>query len=128
MEFLRKAKKLGNSAGVLLPKYLLGSEVKVTVVNKPINIKKEALKFLDEHLQDLRGIYITNENPIEILAVSSNIKKLIQDENLKLSIVPISIIKRDLNKAELKAKLIRAKTILNHSLLSDLKQKIRNPA
>ena len=41
MEFLRKAVKVGNSSGVILPKKLLGSEVKVIVVNSPINIKKE---------------------------------------------------------------------------------------
>ena len=41
MPLLRKAVKVGNSAGVILPKSLLGSEVKITVKNRPLNIKKE---------------------------------------------------------------------------------------
>ncbi len=123
MEFIKKAVKVGNSAGVILPKKFLGSEVKITILRKPINIKKEALKILDPYLQEIIGVFIMNEKPIEILAVSSKIKKLIYKDNMKISIVPFGVIKRDFLKNErLREKLLNAKTIFNKSILIELKK------
>ncbi len=127
MEFLKKAIKVGNSAGVLLPKKLLGSEVKITVINRPINIRKEVIKLLEQYFIDLIGIYILNKKPIEVLAISTNLRKIIMNGKLKISIIPISVIKRDIKtKPKLKAKLIRAESILNKSLLFELKKQIRS--
>ena len=67
MEFLRKTVKVGNSSGVILPRKLLGSEVRVIVVKRPVNIK------------------------------------------------------RDIKNLKLKEKIMKAKVILNKSLLYDLK-------
>ena len=121
MEFLRKTIRVGNSAGVILPKRILGSEVKIIVVKRPIDIKKEVLKLLDNYFHDLIGIYITNENPLEVLAVSSKIKEIINSEVMKLSIVPLSVIKRDIKtQNKLKEKIMKAKTILNISMLKAL--------
>jgi hypothetical protein len=126
MILLRKAKKLGNSAGVLLPKKLLGSEVKISVLKRPVNIKKETLKLLGPYFENLRGIYITNKNPIEVLAVSLNVKEIIKNEKIKISVVPFSVVKRDIKtKQALRAKLIRAEIILNKALLSEMKKEIR---
>ena len=129
MEFIKKTVKVGNSSGVILPRKLLGSEVKVIVVKRPLNLKKEAIKLLGPFFRDLAGIYITQENPVEILAISSALKKIIEDGNskIKISIVPLSIIKRDLKiSSVLKEKLGRAKTILNRSLLAELRRDIRS--
>jgi len=121
MELIRKTVRFGNSAGVILPKKLLGSEVRVIVVKRPLNIKKEVMKLLDNYLADIIGIYITNENPLEVLAVSSKIKDIINSEIMKLSIVPLSVIKRDLKtQNKLKEKIMKAKTILNISMLKAL--------
>src|SRR3989338_2906923 len=106
MELIRKTIKVGNSAGVLLPKKLLGSEVKIIVVKRPVNIRKLVFKLLDQnlehHLEDVRGIYIMSktekpiEKPIEVLVISSGINETIDDEKIKINIVPFSIIKRDI--------------------------------
>lgn len=123
-EFIKKAIKVGNSAGVLLPKSLLGSEVKITLVKKPIDIKKDVLKILENYFEDLLGIYIINlGKQIEILAISAGIRKIISTGKYKISIVPLSIIKQDLkNEPRLKIKLNQAKVILNKALLFDLKK------
>jgi hypothetical protein len=129
MEFLRKTRKVGNSAGVILPKSILGSEVKIIVVKRPLNLKKEAIKLLGPFFRDLAGIYIIQENPVEILAISSAIRKVIESGNskIKISIVPLSMIKRDLKiSSVLREKLVRAKTILNRSLLAELRRDIRS--
>ena len=123
MEFIKIAKKVGNSSGVLLPKYLLGSLVKIMVLERKIDVKKEALKLLDSNLLDILGIYVTNKNPVEILAISGNIKKIIKNERIKISIVPLSIIKKDIKNQVLRAKLAKAEIILNQLLLSELLKK-----
>lgn len=122
---MRKTIKVGNSSGVLLPKQLLGSEVRVIVVNQPINIKKEALKLLDNYLPELLGVYIINEKPVEILAISTSTKEIINKNNMKISIVPLSLIRKDITKQGLKDKLLKAKTILNNSLLFELRKEIK---
>ena len=123
MEFIKKAIKLGNSAGVVLPKKLLGSEVKITVINSPANVKKEALKLVDSYLEDLIGIYITNKSPIEVLAVSYETKKVIKKNNIRVLIVPLETIKKDLKgNSELRKKIESCEIILNKFLLKELKQ------
>ena len=60
-EFYRRTVKVGNSAGVLLPKSLLGAEVKVSVINMPHNLKKDALRILEPILENIIGIYIIKQ-------------------------------------------------------------------
>ncbi|MEK6820494.1 MAG: hypothetical protein AABX71_02165 [Nanoarchaeota archaeon] len=127
MDIIKKTIKLGNSAGVLLPKSLLGSEVKISVVNKPVNIKKDALKLLEPYFDELRGAYILNEEPVEVLAISSRLKKIISEDNARISIVPLVLVKRDIKtNLNLRDKIIKAGTILNRALLADLKKEIRS--
>ena len=110
---------------VLLPKKLLGSEVKITVVKRPVDIKKEVLRALYEHLEDLQGVYVINLDPGEILAVSSKTKAIITKKNLKITLIPLEIIKKDIkSKKELRDKLKKAKSILNNLLLLKLKKEI----
>ena len=123
MEFLRKAIKLGNSAGVILPKKLLGAEVRVIVISRPLNIKKEALKILDKDLHSILGIYILNKKPAEVLAITSGIRKVIE-ASIKISLVPLDTIKKDLRaNLQLRKKLEEAEVILNKSLLLSLKSR-----
>ena len=122
MEFIKKAIKVGNSAGVLLPKKLLGCEVKITVISRPFNLKRVILKLLSPHLQDIIGIYLTNKNPLEVLAVSSSTREKIQDGKLALSIIPLAQVRKDIKENEkLKDKILSAEIILNKSLLDTLK-------
>lgn len=127
MEFLRKTVRVGNSAGVILPKKLLGSEVKITVVNMPVNIKKETIRLIEDCLEDVLGIYITGKKPIEVLVVSGDIKKVIQEEKIKIIIIPLSQIKKDIKtNFVLRNKLEKAAAIMNKSLLSKLQKDARN--
>ena len=127
MEFLRKTVKVGNSAGVILPKKLLGSEVKITVMNMPVNIKKEALRMIEDCFEDVLGIYIINKMPVEVLVVSDGIKKIIEEDKIKIIIVPLSKIKKDIKtNFVLRNKLEKAGVILNKNLLSKIQKEARN--
>ena len=123
MALIRKAKKLGNSAGVLLPKKLLGSDVRITVINRPINIKKQTLKIISKDLEEILGVYIVNKDPIEVIAISNNIRKITSSEKIKVTFIPINLIKNDLKKRkDLKQKFKDAETIINNSLLNELRK------
>lgn len=126
--FIKKAVKFGNSAGVLLPKRLLGSEIKIIVLNKPLNIRKDVIRILENYFEELKGIYITNisKETVEILAISSSIQKIITSGKYKINIVPLDVVKKDIKiNLRVRIKLNQAKTILNKSLLFDLRKDIK---
>ena|SRR3989344_7172568 len=142
-QFFRRAIKVGNSAGVLLPRAFLGSQVLVRIVNPPLNIKRDTIKLLEPVLEDLLGIFLisTAENTIvaqnnlgnsaekiskktEILAVSTlQQTKTIEKGNYKIDIVPLLILKKSIKeKSQTREKIAKAKPILNKRLLLELKK------
>lgn len=121
MKFIRKAIKVGNSAGVLLPKKLLGSEVKIIVVKRLRDIKKEVFNAIGNDLQDVLGIYVTSKNPAEVIVISFGLKKILERKDLKIIFVPLNIVKKDIKTSpNLKAKLTNAEAIMNRHLLNEL--------
>ncbi|MFA5019819.1 MAG: hypothetical protein WC533_01830 [Candidatus Pacearchaeota archaeon] len=127
--FFRKTIKVGNSSGVLLPKTLLGSDVIVTVINRPFNIKKDVLLMLEPAIEDIIGVYlITSGNKkVEVLAVSSSTESLIEKGRYKISIVPIKLLEKSLkNKKPIQDKIKNAQPILNQHLLISLKKGIKS--
>ncbi len=124
-EFYRRTIKLGNSAGVLLPKSVLGSDVKVTIIHHPHNIKKEVLSVLNPILDNVIGIFlIKNENRrFESLVVSNNINRHIERGNFFVDIVSIDRIKKSIKeKKDTREKILKARPILNKTLLEELKR------
>lgn len=123
--FLRKTRKVGNSCGVLLPKYLLGADVRVLVINQPMNIKKDTINLLENYLEDILGIYLIKieKNKAEILAISTNIKIHFQKGKYLIDIVPLDLIKKSIKeKKETSDKIKNARVILNKKLLFELKK------
>jgi hypothetical protein len=126
MKFIRKTIKVGNSSGVLLPKKLLGSEVKVIVVNRPKNIKRDVLKAIEKDLGDVVGICITQKKPVEVFVISNTLRKKLEKEDMKIIFVPVSVLKRDLKTNDnLRNKISKAEPIMNSNLLDELKQEAR---
>ena len=127
MEFIRKAVKLGNSAGVILPRRLLGAEVKITVVARPVNIKRETLNLISEYLSDVIGIFVINRTPLEVLVVSGTTKRVYETPRIKVIVIPISTIKKDMKtNFILRQRLEKAMPVLNKSLLATLKQEAKS--
>jgi len=126
MDIIKKAVKVGNSAGILLPKKLLGADIKVSVVKMPLDIKKEAMKLADNYLADIEGIYIINKKPVEVLAVTNILKKMINSSNIRLILVPLLQLKKDVKENEqLRKKLLESEAILNKKLLHELIKEAR---
>ena len=123
-KFLRKTVKVGNSCGVILPKYLLGANVRVIVVSHPLNPKKDVMNILESVMENILGIYIIKieSNFVEILAVTTDLRDHIEKGRYKIDLVPLQVIKKSVReKSEVKEKIKNAKVIINKNLLSELR-------
>ena len=58
MELIKPIVRVGNSAGVLVPKDWLNGEARVTLVKKPQNIRQNTLEILNAYLPHIIGLYL----------------------------------------------------------------------
>lgn len=109
---IKKIIRVGNSAGVLLPKEWYGGEVKVELVKKPLNIEADLFKILNSYLSSIIGIYLTGSyarkeqterSDVDILVITEDLDKKINygkynlilisqknlEDSLKKSILPL---------------------------------------
>jgi predicted nucleotidyltransferase len=128
---VREVTKIGNGAHIFAPKEWLGNQVKIILMPKGQNIKKEILNILEIYLEDIIGIYLVGsyareeeekDSDIDVIAISKNIKKEIISGKYHLSIAPLKGIKNTMKyHPELVIPRIReAKVILNPQLLEEL--------
>lgn len=130
MEIIKNTVKIGNSAGVLLPKKYLNSEVKIIL--EPLNIEKDILKILLEEkvLADLLGVYLVGsharkeqniESDVDILVITSNTDKKISKEKYEIICISKKELENQLNKniLPLLPMIREAKTIINKELIKN---------
>jgi len=133
VELLKKIVRVGNSAGVVLPKEWLNGLARIELVEKPLDIKKDTLEILSPYLEDLLGIYLVGsyargeqdlESDVDIIAISRGIQKEIKEGKYNFSIYSLENIKATLEKNPLMIlpRLLEAKPIFNSSLLKELKK------
>jgi len=131
-ELIRPIVKVGNSAGVILPREWLNGKAKIELISKPLNIKKEVIEILDPYLENIVGIYLTGsyargeqtaESDIDVLAITNIINKKVTDGKYNIILVQKSKLEENLkiNIMPLLPMLIEAKPIMNRELLDKLK-------
>ena len=126
-EFYRRAIRVGNSAGILIPRKFLGADVKAVIINPPRNIKKDSMDILEPFLEEILGVYLITkaEKKAEVLAISTNINKHLEKGFYKINIVPLHIIKKSIaEKDSVKEIIKKAETIINPKLLAELRKNI----
>lgn len=126
--------KVGNSAGVILPKNWLNGTAKIELVDKPINVQKDILEILKEELEDVAGIYLygsyarreqRKDSDIDVLVITERKNEKI--ERGKYNIILIS--KNNLEKALAENALPiipiikETKPIINKELIEKYKKK-----
>ena len=127
-KLIRPIVKLGNSAGVLLPKEWLKGEAKVELIRKPLDIKGDILGLLDKYLCDTKGIYlvgsyardeIRKESDIDVLVVTNKITKKISKGKYNIILISEKNIEKTLkeNVLPLLPMLKEAKSVINKSLI-----------
>jgi predicted nucleotidyltransferase len=135
MELVRNIVRVGNSAGVILPKDWYGGQAKVVLMQKPISIKKDVLEILSPYLESILGIYLvgsyarneqTSDSDVDVIAISKNLKKEIISGKYHISVYTLESIEKTLqdNAITIAPRLLEARPILNTSLLDALKQLI----
>lgn len=131
MELTKKVIRVGNSAGVILPREWYGGEAKVELVKKPLNIEEDVLKILKLYLKDILGIYIvgsyargeeTENSDVDIIAISKDIKKEISYGKYNISIYTLESVEKTLteNPVMIAPRLMEARAIFNENLLQIL--------
>ncbi|MEK6840678.1 MAG: nucleotidyltransferase domain-containing protein [Nanoarchaeota archaeon] len=136
-ELIKPIIKVGNSAGVLLPKEWINGRAQVKLIERPPDIKKDVLEILDRYLEDILGIYIvgsyarseeTKRSDIDILAITENESMNIIKNKYNIILIPKIAVERTLNSniLPLLPMLKEAKPIINRKLIEDYKKTLLN--
>ena len=134
-EIIKNVGSWGNGAGILLPKEWVGNQVKVILIDRTLEIKREALNILEPYLEDILGIYLVgsyargeqdSKSDVDILAISSKTKKEIKSGKYNVSISTVESLKKTvLVQPELILPRIKeAKVIFNPLLLKEFENKV----
>lgn len=131
MERITNVVKWGNSGGILLPREWLGKQVKIVLIDRTEDIKKEVMNILQPYLDEIIGIYLVgsyarNEqeesSDIDIIVLSASLKESIHSGRYEIDIYPLENVKETLKKNPIMIlpRLIEAKAIMNKLLLQEL--------
>ena len=127
-----ETRKWGNSSGALLPREWLGKQVKIILIDRTLEIRREILNILEQYLIDIMGIYLTGsyarneqmtDSDIDIIVISKETRKTFSSGKYNIEIYPLKSIKKSLeeNPILIYPRLLEAKPILNNFLLEELK-------
>tara|TARA_Y100000034_G_C6838793_1_gene379285 strand:- start:410 stop:1186 length:777 start_codon:yes stop_codon:yes gene_type:complete len=136
MRIIKQTREVGTSAGVLLPREWLNKQVVVQLINPDSKtIRKKVLNILIEEdlLQEVKGIYqigsiarkeADEHSDIDILVITKETSRIIDEENYNLTLVTEEKIKKSLkeNPIYYLPMIIEAKTIINSNLIEEYKK------
>ncbi len=132
-EIVKNAKEWGNGAGVLLPREWKGKEVKVTLIDRSLEIKKEVFDILNEYLEDILGIYLIGSyargegkkrSDVDLLVITNKTNEKIEKGKYNFILIAKEAVERSLenNVLPLLPMLKEAKSLLNSKLIEDYKK------
>jgi len=132
MQLTKKIVRVGNSAGVILPKGWQGGVARVELIKKPINIKQDLLEILDPHLSEVVGIYLTGsyargeetkDSDVDVLVITNNLQKRIKQGKYEIILISKGSLKSVLEKNvfPLLFMLKEAKPLMNSELIEKYK-------
>jgi len=131
-ELIKQTFKLGNSAGVILPKEWENKKVRVQLIEESIN--KDIFEILEKKnlLNDVIGIYLTGSyareeqtinSDIDVLVITNNTNKSLKEGLYELILISKEKFYKNINKNLYITSLIKeSKTILNNDLIKDYKK------
>jgi predicted nucleotidyltransferase len=133
MEIIKNVAKWGNGAGILLPREWLGNQVKIILIDRTMEIKKEVLSILNEYLEDILGIYIVGSyargeqeerSDVDVLAITNKTNNRIKSGKYDINLIDKKSVENHLEKniLPLLPMIKEAKVVVN----SDLIEKYKN--
>jgi|ETNmetMinimDraft_2_1059921.scaffolds.fasta_scaffold07926_5 predicted nucleotidyltransferase len=135
-QLIKPIVKIGNSAGVVLPKSWQGSKARIELIEESIeDITQKTLQILTKNnlLPITLGIYLigsharneqTPDSDIDLLVITTNKNHRIVEGKYELTLIPKEQLKEQLktNALPLLPWIIEAKPILNNNLLEEYKK------
>ncbi len=130
MKLIKPIVKVGNSAGIVLPKEWYGGKAKVELIKKPLNIKRDIFEILGQYLDDIQGVYLvgsyargeeTEKSDVDVLVITNKINKRFEQGKYNIILVSQKQIENSLqnNLLPILPMLKEAKTLLNKDLILD---------
>ena len=127
-ELIKPVVRVGNSAGVILPKNWINGEARIELIEKPLDIKNDILEILKPYLQNIEGIYLigsyargeqTKESDVDVLVITDKISKKIKRGKYELILISKENVESALEKNILPIlpMLKEAKPIINSILI-----------
>ncbi|MGC9309622.1 MAG: nucleotidyltransferase domain-containing protein [Candidatus Nanoarchaeia archaeon] len=124
--------RVGNSAGVILPKEWLNGKAAIELVKKPTNIRRDIFDILDEYLEHILGIYLvgsyarqeeSEKSDVDILVITSDIEKEIKKDKYHIILISKKQLEKQLrdNALPILAMINEARAILNDELIEQYK-------
>ena len=130
MELIKNTIRLGNSAGVLLPKEFLNTQVKIVL--QPLNIEKDVLDILlgEGILKNVLGCYTvgsyareeqTIESDIDVLVITDKINKTMKKGRYDITCISKEKVESQLedNALPILPMIKEARAIINDSLIGN---------
>lgn len=132
MKIERPIVRVGNSAGVVLPREWLNGRARIELVEKPLNIRKDVLQIVEPYLEDVIGIYLvgsyarkeqTRESDVDVLVISGKTAKPVVSGKYEIVISPLSSVLSVLKEHPeiIFPKIMDAEVIMNKDLLEELR-------
>lgn len=129
----RQIVKVGNSAGVILPREWLNGKAKIQLVEKPLNIKRDIFNILNSYLEDIIGIYVvgsyarseqTNKSDVDVLVITNKNNKKIDVGKYHIILITQKGVEDTLrtNIMPLLPMIIEAKPLLNSKFIEEYKK------
>lgn len=127
-EVIKPIVKVGNSAGVILPRGWLNGKARIELVEKPLDIKKDIFEILELYLEDIVGIYLvgsyardeqTRDSDVDILVITNKTNKEIKTGKYEIILISKDFLENSLKKNALPIlpMLREAKAIINEELI-----------
>ena len=132
-ELIKPIIRVGNSAGVVLPKEWINGKARIQLIEKPLNIKADVLEIIDNYLSDVKGIYLVGsyargeesaDSDVDVLVITNKLNKKIDKGKYNIILISEDNIKDALEKNILPIlpMLREANVILNEYLIKDYKK------
>lgn len=127
-ELIKPVIRVGNSAGVLVPKDWINGKARVELIDKPIDIKKDILEILSPNLEDIIGIYLigsyvrgeqTERSDVDVLVITNKTSKRIKKVKYDILLITKKDVDNTLkdNALPLIPMLREARAIINKKLI-----------
>ncbi len=128
MNLIRQIVRVGNSAGVILPREWLNGKARVELVEKPINIKRDVLEILEPYLGDIQGIYLVGSyargeqrggSDVDVLVITDDLNKKIEHGKYEIIFISKNKVEKALENSAFPIipMLREAKSIMNGELI-----------